>query len=200
MSAPTIRAFVAAELPSALRESIWEAFAPARQEQRDLRWVALSNLHLTVKFLGQVESARLDELGGAAGKACLLCRPFDVSLRGLGCFPPRGPARVLWIGVQNGRAELELLAAEVDRQLGKRGIARESRPFDAHLTLARRREGQGSGDLSALSFALGAREWGSFLLSGLSFMESRLRPEGPLYTRLAWLPLDGGQDSQEGAP
>lgn len=199
---PSIRAFIAAVLPPDLRDAIHASLTPHRLSHPGLRWVAAANLHLTVKFLGNVEVTSVDELVRAAGRACSLHAPFEISLSGWGAFPPRGAPRTLWLGVERGQAELRRLARDVDRNLAKRGVPAETRPFSAHLTVARwpRDAGPGRepGALPAslpaavpasVPAGLPAADWGPFGVSRLSFMRSDLRPGGPVYEELARMPL-----------
>lgn len=189
MAADQIRAFVAVELPSEFQELISSAFAAEHARYPGLRWVSPENLHLTVKFIGQVPGSRVPELVRAIEKACSGQQPFRVSLAGAGVFPPRGLPRVLWVGLGCGGAELSRLAAEVDRRLGKRGIERERRPFAAHLTLARQRRGVPAQDLGPLCAQFAGRDWGAFDVRSLSLMQSNLGAGGAGYERLAGIPF-----------
>src|SRR5262245_22813927 len=134
-----MRLFVGVELSDAARRLAAEV---ARALQRELekalgaRWVAPQNMHLTVRFVGYVPDDR------AAAVLEALMRPldvpaFEIELGGCGRFPSRGAPRVLWIGVRTGLASLRTLHEEFNRRLAPIGYEPESRPFSAHLTLAR---------------------------------------------------------------
>lgn len=205
----SIRTFVAIELPSGLRGAIDSALAPHKRENRELRWVPPDNLHLTVKFLGNVDQARVDELVRAVARACELHPAFDLSLRGWGAFPPRGTPRVLWLGVNVGEAQYSRLAHEVDRQLAKRGIPAETRPPSPHLTVARwpreSARGGGAGGSAGASAStsnltvpggLPAVGFEAFPVTALSFVRSDLRPGGPVYETLARTPLAAAREGQ----
>lgn len=104
---------------------------------RDVRWVRLDGLHLTLRFLGPTLEDRIQAIRDAVRAAGATTHPFDVVIGGAGRFPPSGRPRALWLGVPDGAESLAGLAGEVDRALAGAGWPAETRPFRAHLTLAR---------------------------------------------------------------
>jgi len=153
--------------------------------------VAPGNLHLTLKFLGDVAESRIgaivDTLKGATSDA----RVFDAELRGLGAFPSATRPRVVWAGVSEGAHAMVELAGRVDGALAALGFAREGRPFSPHVTLGRVRQ---PGRSQALTEALrdGAEcEFGRIRVAGASLMRSELSPRGARYTELAAVRLGG---------
>jgi 2'-5' RNA ligase len=139
---PGRRIFIAAPLPAATSAAIAEVVEQVRAEGvpgggRDVRWVRLDGLHLTLRFLGPTMEDRValarDAVREAAGEA----EPIAVTLGGAGTFPAAGRPRALWLGVRDGAMALANLAGTVDRALVDRGWPPETRPFRAHLTLAR---------------------------------------------------------------
>jgi 2'-5' RNA ligase len=140
MKGERARAFFAVELPEAARDVAIEAIdALARGCDADVRWVPAENLHLTVKFLGDVEVERLPELARRVAAKLVRERPFEVELAGLGAFPSARAARVLWLGIASGASELARLARKTDAAVARLGVPREHRPYRAHLTLGRLR-------------------------------------------------------------
>jgi 2'-5' RNA ligase len=111
--------------------------AAADPETRDVRWVRLDGLHLTIRFIGLADDARIDRLATAVDEAAAAIGPFDVTIEGAGGFPSVGRPRVLWLGIAEGRDELAAAASTVEDHLEAIGIARSERPFRPHLTLAR---------------------------------------------------------------
>jgi len=139
---PGRRVFVAAPLPDEASAAVAELVERVRAEGvpgggRDVRWVRLDGLHLTLRFLGPTLEDRVDEARMAVREAATGVRPFDLTLGGAGTFPTGAHPRALWLGVRDGAEELASLAAGVDRALVARGWPAEMRPFRAHLTLAR---------------------------------------------------------------
>ena len=104
---------------------------------REVRWVRLDGLHLTLRFLGPTDRDRIPDLAAAVDAVAAAGRPFAVELAGTGSFPERGRPRVLWLGIEDGASRLGDLAAAIDAALVTRGWPATDRPFRAHLTLAR---------------------------------------------------------------
>src|SRR5262249_18116230 len=133
-----MRAFVAVDLDDRAREAVAAEQRRLRAllDPGSLRWVGVAHLHLTLVFLADVPVAQRPALV-AAFERPVAQRRFDLTRGGSGVFPPRGAPRALWIGVSAGGSELTTLHDEVVRRVRVLGARLESRPFNAHLTLAR---------------------------------------------------------------
>ncbi|MFL5776803.1 MAG: RNA 2',3'-cyclic phosphodiesterase [Chloroflexota bacterium] len=135
------RIFIAIPLPDAAIRDITEIVeatrAAADPAARDVRWVRLEGLHLTLRFIGQAETGRVEVVASAVARAAARIAPFDVAIEGAGSFPTTGRPRVLWLGVTSGAAELTAAAAALHDELAAAGIARDDRAYRAHLTVAR---------------------------------------------------------------
>ena len=140
----TRRLFVAVPLDAATVETIAALVARIRADraqaapdERDVRWVRMDGLHLTLRFLGPTPEADVPSVADAVRRAASTQDPFEVRIDGGGSFPnPRRP-RTLWLAVTHGTAELESLARAVNRELVAAGWTSDERPFRAHLTVAR---------------------------------------------------------------
>ncbi|MDI6893228.1 MAG: RNA 2',3'-cyclic phosphodiesterase [Bacillota bacterium] len=178
-----MRLFVAVELPPSLRRALGELVRHLAESRADVKWVEEENFHLTLKFLGEVDPARLAELAEALARAAGEMKPFTFEAAGTGAFPSPGRARVVWVGVGRGAGELGRLAAAVDSQLADLGFAPESRPFSPHLTVGRVRSPRGATDLArALEQAsFPARE---VAVEEIVLFQSALGRSGPVYTPL----------------
>ena len=149
LAEPGLRLFVAVPLPaqtvkavSALVEGVRATdgaaiVGPLRRGSNDVRWVRLDGLHVTLRFLGPTLEERVEGLGIAVRAVAAASPPFDVRLAGAGAFPTPERPRALWLGVEDGAAELTALAARLDAELAPLGWPPDERPFRAHLTLAR---------------------------------------------------------------
>ena len=139
---PGRRVFIAIPIPDAAASQIAGLVERIRAEGvpgggRDVRWVRLDGLHLTLRFLGPTLEERLGPAADAVRTAAAAARPFDISIGGAGTFPPAGRPRALWLGLREGETELAALAGLVDDTLGHSGWQLDPRPFRPHLTLAR---------------------------------------------------------------
>jgi len=188
-----VRLFVAVELPALVRRDLGALVERLRHTRADVKWVEQENMHLTLKFLGEVESDRLAPVQDALRQAAGRVAPFRFTLGALGAFPsPRNP-RVIWVGVCQGQPQLASLAAEVERQLLPLGFAKEERPFTAHLTLGRLRSPSPKGSTGPrdLCAALAAESVPphTVAVDGFVLFQSVLRGRGPVYTPLSAFPL-----------
>jgi 2'-5' RNA ligase len=120
-----------------------------RFPEGELRWVPAAQRHLTLRFFDELPDDRLEDVRGAAGAAAAGASCFDLELEGVGCFPPRGPAKVVWVGCGAGREALIALAEATSLSLASRGFPADTRPFSPHLTLARARNRHGSSAVAA---------------------------------------------------
>jgi len=182
----TWRVFIAIELPGNVRARLAEHIKSLRDSIRDVRasWSREDNLHLTLKFLGEIPIARVEELSAAASIAATKVEPFEIVVEGCGSFPPRGQPRVLWIGIDDPSEKLSELHRALEDECAKAGFTHEPRPFQPHLTIARLRQPQGSRQLAARHKEIGfAAE--TVRGSELSVIRSELRSEGARHTTIS---------------
>ncbi len=189
---PSLRLFVACELPGEARDALATVQQLLRERGADgLRWVRPEGIHLTLKFLGQVQARRLEAIERALGRA--VRDPFRLSVRlaRLGSFGGSAGLRVVWVGLEGDVQALTGLATRVERALEPMGFSRERRPFAAHLTLARVREGVSPHDRRQLFELIRAVELPPLpgaTLDTVSLMQSTLEPGGAVYRCLARFP------------
>ncbi len=184
-----MRAFVAIDLADEVRSALAHEQARLKAAcgyNRNIRWTRPEGLHLTLKFLGEIEKvqatsviAALQELGGFD--------PFQVEVRDFGFFPGARRPRVFWVGLQ-APAALNELAARVETALEPVGFPREHRPFKPHLTLARFDCLQSPVVLTAAITSSSDGSFGQFEVSEFFLFESRLRPGVAEYFKLARFP------------
>jgi len=184
----SIRCFIAIELEEWLRKEIALLQDKLRRklsiEDKSCKWVRPENIHLTLKFLGEVEDTLIAEICSGVVEAVQDFEPFEFEVADCGYFPPRGAARVLWIGVKEGQQELEKLQAEVDRSMEKLGFAPENRKFSAHLTLARIKNMQTGRKVSERVESLEPVSLGRQNVGEVTVFQSELTGKGPIYTAL----------------
>lgn len=189
------RLFIAITLPDDLRKALSVA---RRQLQRKLtayplRWAPIENMHLTLKFLGDTDPARIDAIVKNLNRVAARHRAFSLAVGGLGVFPDAKRPRVLWVGVRDDDRRLLHLAADVDRALAKSGWQREKRPFSGHLTLARVKKMARNSERRALGEHVatlrGYEKLGVLPVTALHLIRSQLQPNGAIYTDLARISL-----------
>jgi 2'-5' RNA ligase len=154
---------------------------------RAARWLSGENLHLTLKFLGDVEDARLRQVCEAVSAVCSLRSPINITVSGLGCFPNTARPRIVWAGITHGTAELVALAEANDVALSHLGFAREPRSFSAHFTLGRADKHATSAELAGLGRMIAGQRVqtiGRMTAESVSVVRSDLLSSGPVYTDL----------------
>jgi 2'-5' RNA ligase len=182
-----MRTFIAIDIPEATRAEIRQLMDTLRTAAPQLRWVRPAGLHITLKFIGEIPPAKVEEVNQLLA-ALPPVGPLQISIRQTGFFPHQRKPRSFWLGVKSGSA-LAALAARIDRELAALGIAQETRDFSPHLTLARI---DGNMKLERLPEALeraGPIDMGTFLAGEYFLYESKLAPGGSIYTKLQRFPL-----------
>lgn len=187
VSGQPVRGFVAVLLPDGVRARLAATAAELRARAPGLTWVRADNLHLTLRFLGEIEPAALERVREAVAVAVTVVAPFTVEVGGLGGFPSGRAPRVVWAGVVAGGEELGALHAALEAALVARGIPGEDRAFHAHVTLARARDRRGAVRLEGV---LGVGPvFGKVRVEALHLMRAELDPRGARYSVLAEAPL-----------
>ena len=182
-----MRLFVALEIPSAVRENLAAFLDSLRGISKEPRWVRPESLHVTLKFLGEVEETKVGAIRSAL-KEMRCEQAVTLNFRSLGFFPNEKHPRVFWAGIE-ASANLKILAADFDGAMEKLGIPREKRLFSPHLTLARFER---TGLSEALRKAIAAnvqRDFGSLRAYEFHLIQSKLKPSGAQYTTLASFPF-----------
>lgn len=145
-----MRLFVAIWLDDQVRTSLRRLQDTLRPRCPGVRWTSPEQLHITVKFLGEVEDRRVPDIVAGLEEAAELCKPFDLRVVNVGCFPPRGEVRIVWAGVEDTDRVLAGGAGVLDAALEVVGFARETRPFSPHITIGRVRSDGSLGRLRSV--------------------------------------------------
>jgi 2'-5' RNA ligase len=185
-----VRLFVAVGLPPGHRASL--AGVCERGRRGGVRWVGPENVHLTLKFLGDVDEALLADLKAALAAVAAAAEPFALSLKAGGCFPNARAPRVIWIGLAEGAEEAVALAAAVERALEPLGFAREKRPFRPHLTIGRVKDVQAGAPTAANKIErLKEYDVPPATAEAVALIKSTLTPEGSIYEEIGRFRLGG---------
>ena len=183
-----VRTFICLDLPEAIKERLAALQYILSATGAAASWVRPANVHLTLKFLGDVPAATLPLINTAVARAVGSCRPFPVTVRGAGCFPSARNPKVLWVGIEAGSVPLQTLHQAIESELESEGFPREAKRFSPHLTLARIRNPHNARPLAEELIRQGfAAE--TFTASKVLVMRSELTPRGSVYTPLGVIPF-----------
>jgi 2'-5' RNA ligase len=178
-----MRLFVALDVPEAVREQIRTLIRELEPLCPGARWVRTEGLHVTLKFIGEVSLEKAGRIRAALGTIQPV-GPVEMTFRNTGFFPNAKHPRVFWVGME-ASPNLAELAAAIEAGLEPLGIAREKRAFQPHLTLARFKSEAGLEKLREALGKLGPLEFGRATADSFDLYESKLRPSGAEYTKLA---------------
>lgn len=184
------RVFCAIELPEAVRQRVTRHMVRLKEAAPDAQasWSRAENIHLTLKFLGEIPQVSVQSLSEAASRAVEGLGPFTIRLEQTGVFPPHGSPRVLWIGVNDLEGKLAKLHVRLEAESEKAGFPRESRSFHPHLTLARIRQPQHARTLASAHKATPFEPL-EIAVSELLVIRSELSSEGSKYSTISRHPL-----------
>lgn len=186
-----IRSFVAVPVGEEVERAVESVEGVLKRSRADVRWVRPGNVHVTLKFLGDVEAGRLDEVSAALGRALEGVRAFEVTVSGVGTFPPNPRrARVVYMGLSEGVDEMKDLAGRVESAVAELGFEEEKRPFKSHLTIGRvRRDAR---RLDGLGESIAGAEYKPLKLNvdRVNLVKSELTPSGAVYTVLETFGLE----------
>jgi 2'-5' RNA ligase len=191
----TMRAFLALEIPQQILASLEMLITKLKGHPgaEKVRWVKTRSMHLTLKFLGDIDINSVPLIEGGLQAAVAGQSSIQLRLSELGCFPNASKPRVLWIGIGGEIKALHQLQARVENELMIRGFDKEMRAYHPHLTLGRVRRGVSKSELTQVSELLTLAPPSSpvFEVDELILFESVLQPEGPIYQAQANAPLGG---------
>jgi RNA 2',3'-cyclic 3'-phosphodiesterase len=188
-----LRSFIAVEIPAEIQRAIQRNTASLQQTlpKPMVRWVETQNLHLTLKFLGDVSPEELKHLAEALEAGLITQDSFDMSVSGLGAFPTLQRPRIIWVGL-DAPATLVRLQQNVDAFASRTGFHPDDLPFSPHLTIGRVGQGTTRADdlkIRAAMVATTIGYLGTVHVEAVTIFKSDLRPGGPVYTPLYTLPL-----------
>jgi 2'-5' RNA ligase len=178
-----IRTFVAVDVPKEIKMELDGLIAGFREAAPDIRWVKAANLHLTLRFLGEIPKDTITGLAAELQKNLTGFGPFEITLAGIGAFPNLRKARVIWVGSGQGAEHLARLAPLVETSCRNCGFGPADKPFSSHLTVGRVKFPKGHERLISLIDSMDF-ESPLFPVEEVVIFKSDLLPAGPRYTRL----------------
>jgi len=183
-----LRAFIAIELPATIQDAIQKQTTRLRAALGDdlIRWIPSHNIHLTLKFLGDIAPSHVDFLKQMLARETEAFAPFDVQISGLGCFPSSKRPRVIWTGL-HAPAVLASIHRNMEAATARLGYEKEERPFSPHLTIGRVKQNPSTADLQKIRLAVESTQLGSIgtaRVDSMVLFRSDLKPTGAVYTKL----------------
>lgn len=180
------RVFAAVELPDDVRERLRDHIARLREAvpEAAASWTCVENIHLTLKFFGNVDVGRIPAISKAASRAIKEFSPFQIEVGGTGVFPKASRAQVLWIGVNDPSGKLSSLQRQLENEFAREGFEKEDRAYRPHLTIARLRKPEGARRLADTHLQM-KFEPIAIEIKELVLFRSELSPKGSRYTALS---------------
>jgi 2'-5' RNA ligase len=185
-----MRTFIAVELPEEIKRQIEQLQAPLKNTDAFVSWVKPKNIHVTLKFLGEVPEEKIDEVFSAVRRALEGAREFTMSLKGMGGFPNLKRPRVIWVGAGSGGEELSQMAKRIEEEMEEVGFPREKRRFSAHFTIGRVKSPKNIEKLTELVESTNFQTE-EIEVNEVVVMRSQLHSAGAIYTALEKVPLAG---------
>jgi len=184
-----IRAFLAIELPDALRPGLAQVQGELKKSRADVRWVPVGNIHVTLKFFGNVPEDEIEALARAARQAAAQAAPLQLQATSAGAFPSPQAPRVVWLGLGGDVLPLTQLFYRLEKAFAALGFPPEGRAFNPHLTLGRVKSPANRERLAKMLEKLPPLNWPPFEVKELILFQSVLSPQGSTYTPLQVIPL-----------
>ena len=180
------RGFIAIDIP--INNKIIEMENEIKKTGADLKLVELKNIHITLKFLGDTDEEKINEIEEIIKNSIEEVHPFNIKLKGSGVFPNKNYMKVIWIGIE-GAETIEEIAKKIEKQLENIGFQTEKRGFSAHLTIARVKSSKNKEKIIQILEKYQDVEFAIIDVNSVKLKKSDLTPKGPIYTTLKELKL-----------
>lgn len=178
-----MRLFIALPLPEDIEEALSKTIFAFKQKGGKVKWVAPKNIHLTLKFLGEVGEDRVVKIKSALDDIAQKYPPISTSVNKIGAFPNLGRPKIIWAGLEGETDRMEKIAGEIENTMEKLGFEKENRRFKPHLTLGRIKDSRGMEELTDYlkNYSLDPMP---LSIDRIVLFKSTLMPRGPIYDRL----------------
>ena len=177
-----VRAFLAIDLDDDLKPKINRIIKEFKQIDAKIKYVELTNLHLTLKFFGDIDTNGLELLEDAIERVVSDFKPFDIKIKGCGAFPNTNRIKVIWVGIDDDTI-IKDLHAKLDKEFVKLGFDKDKK-FSTHLTIGRMKSAKNKNQCKSTIEEYDEFEIGEMQVSEISLKKSTLTPQGPIYDDL----------------
>ncbi len=189
-----LRAFLAIDPPPTLRPCLQQVLDHLKASGAQVKWVPVGNIHLTLKFFGNITAAQAEAIAQAAAPLAAAQPPFTLTLTSPGAFPHPNNPRVIWVGVGGQLDVLTSFFHQLETHFAHLGFPPEGRTFAPHLTLGRRRSPLGRQELTRRLALFPPLNCPAFQVNNIVLFQSILSPQGATYTPLHIIPLGKAND------
>lgn len=179
-----MRCFIAIDMPEDIKASILNVIEKAGQKVKGIRWVSAQNIHLTLKFLGDVKEELIHDIEKGLSSVCINHVPFTINIRGVGAFPNFKYPNVLWIGIDESE-ELKRLYEDIEEFMFELGFEKDDRRFSPHLTIGRVKDRKGIEQILKELYTFKDTFFGNIEVKEVLLMRSVLKPTGAEYSKIA---------------
>lgn len=188
-----MRTFIAIELPQNIKDLLSRLQTKLKTSSAHIKWVKPENIHLTLKFLGEIDEKKIPGISSALSEIARKTGCFSIKLSSLGAFPGINSARVIWIGIEKGEENVKEIYKAMEENLKKEGFPEEKREFSSHITLGRSKSARNRSSLIKILNSLKdapLKENAEFPVEKITFLKSTLTPGGPVYEVIKDFPLN----------
>lgn len=179
-----MRTFIAIELPQEIKDFLNTIQAKLKKTGADVKWVEPKNIHLTLKFLGEIDDKKLERILAIIEDTAESKNSFSMRISAVGAFPKINSPRVIWLNIDEGKTETEEIARDLEEKIAQLGIPKEDRPFSCHITIGRTRSTLNREKLvQELKNLVDIGKGGNlaFTVTKITLFKSTLTPKGPIY-------------------
>lgn len=182
-----MRIFIAIELPKEIKDTLAKLQDKLKNTGADVKWIEPDNIHLTLKFLGEIDEQKLDKIKSILENIAKEQNQFYIRISSIGAFPKISSPRIIWAGIDKGNSETKEIVKLLEGKIEKIGIPKENRPFSSHITIARTRSGFNPDKLFEElknfenNFEMKDTQ---FKVTKITLFKSTLTPKGPFYEAL----------------
>jgi len=183
-----IRSFIAIELDAHVRDTLTDVQTTLRRSGAHVKWVKAENIHLTLKFLGDVDEKKISLIKDTLRPPLEKISPFEIQISTPGAFPNMNRPRAIWVGISQGNEVIKTIVQDMEDSLGRVGFKKETRPFASHITIGRVRSFK---NIHQLAKAISETTLTPLQqsINHITLFKSTLTSSGPIYEALHTWPL-----------
>ena len=188
-----LRCFIAIEIPETIKKSIAAIVDNLKKSDSDVKWVSDENIHITLQFLGETEESLVPDIKGALYKILAPYSSFYIKIADVGCFPSGKRPRVVWLGMKEPQALINLYE-DIANEMVRFGYQKEERGFTPHVTIGRVKSNRNLGELLRRLEEFKVADFPGFEVQNIRLMKSELKPSGAKHYCLAEIPIGGSNN------